>query len=149
MSKNCKSCGAKNKADAKFCDDCGKPFKKEKKTAGDEPSRVSQGAGLEIISLVTSILGFTCLPIIGFVIAIITGMMSENPKANKYAKVGITIGSLGLIIPFFILGVLGIIFGSMEQTDDLIWAIVLGVIAAIGAGVGLFFFIKWMRKPAE
>lgn len=150
MSKNakyCESCGAKNKATAKFCDGCGKPFDKPKKTTKDKPSRVSEGTGLEVISLITSILGFTCLPGIGFIIAIITGLMSPNPKENKYAKAGITIGSLGLIVPALILGLLGIIFGAAEGTDDLIWMLIMGIIAIILAGVGLFFFIKWMRKP--
>ena len=150
MSKNakyCESCGAKNKATAKFCDGCGKPFDKPEKTTKDKPSRVSEGTGLEVISLITSILGFTCLPGIGFIIAIITGLMSPNPKENKYAKAGITIGSLGLIVPALILGLLGIIFGAAEGTDDLIWMLIMGIIAIILAGVGLFFFIKWMRKP--
>ncbi|MCK5184693.1 MAG: hypothetical protein KAQ95_10325, partial [Candidatus Heimdallarchaeota archaeon] len=116
MSKNvkyCESCGAKNKPAAKFCDDCGKPFDKPEKTTGVKPSRVSEGVGLEVVSLVTSILGFTCLPGIGFIIAVITGLMSPNPKDNKYAKVGIIIGSLGLIVPALILGFLGIIFGAL------------------------------------
>ncbi|MHA1167934.1 MAG: hypothetical protein ACTSRU_08945, partial [Candidatus Hodarchaeales archaeon] len=114
MSKNakyCETCGAKNKATAKFCDGCGKPFDKPGKTTGDKPSRVSEGVGLEVVSLVTSILGFTCLPGIGFIIAVITGLMSPNPKENKYAKAGITIGSLGLIIPVIIGSLVGIIFG--------------------------------------
>ncbi len=151
MSKNvkyCESCGGKNKTAAKFCDDCGKPFDKPEKTTGDKPSRVSEGVGLEVVSLVTSILGFTCLPGIGFIIAVITGLMSPNPKENKYAKAGIIIGSLGLIVPAIILGFLGIIFGALEGTDDLIWMLVMGIIAIILAGVGLFFFIRWMRKPA-
>jgi len=146
--KYCESCGAKNKTAAKFCDDCGKPFDKPEKTTGDKPSRVSEGVGLEVVSLVTSILGFTCLPGIGFIIAVITGLMSPNPKDNKYAKVGIIIGSLGLIVPALILGFLGIVFGAMEETDDLIWMLIMGIIALILAGVGLFFFIRWMRKPA-
>ncbi|MHA1121286.1 MAG: hypothetical protein ACTSPC_00555 [Candidatus Heimdallarchaeota archaeon] len=86
MSKNakyCETCGAKNKATAKFCDGCGKPFDKPGKTTGDKPSRVSEGVGLEVVSLVTSILGFTCLPGIGFIIAVITGLMSPNPKESK------------------------------------------------------------------
>ncbi|MCE7745252.1 MAG: DUF2207 domain-containing protein, partial [Candidatus Heimdallarchaeota archaeon] len=127
---------------------CGKPFDKPGKTTGDKPSRVSEGVGLEVVSLVTSILGFTCLPGIGFIIAVITGLMSPNPKENKYAKAGITIGSLGLIIPAIVLGFLGIIFGALESTDDLIWMLIMGIIAIILAGVGLFFFIRWMRKPA-
>lgn len=151
MSKNvkyCESCGAKNKTAAKFCDDCGKPFDKPEKTTGDKPSRVSEGVGLEVVSLVTSILGFTCLPGIGFIIAVITGLMSPNPKENKYAKAGIIIGSLGLIVPAIILGFLGIIFGALEGTDDLIWMLIMGIIAIVLAGVGLFFFIRWIRKPA-
>ena len=153
MSKNakyCESCGAKNKATAKFCDGCGKPFDKTEKTTKDKPSRVSEGTGLEVVSLISSILGFTCLPGIGFIIAIITGLMSPNPKENKYAKAGITIGSLGLIVPIFILSVVGIFAGALgESGDDFYWAIYLGAIFLIISGVGLFFFIKWMRKPAS
>ncbi len=152
MSKNvkyCESCGEKNEAKAKFCDGCGKSFSKSKKTDKDTSPSTEKGSGLEVISLVSSILGFTCLPIIGLILAIIIGSMSPNPKENKYTKAGITIGSLGLIIPGFILGVLGIIGGAMEGTDDLVWMIILGIIALIGSGVGLFFFIKWMKKPAE
>ncbi|MHA1555377.1 MAG: hypothetical protein ACTSPM_00430 [Candidatus Heimdallarchaeota archaeon] len=152
MSKNvkyCESCGEKNEAKAKFCDGCGKAFGKGKKAAEDKTQSTEKGSGLEIISLVTSILGFTCLPGIGFIIAIVTGIMSPNPKENKYTRAGITIGSFGLIIPGFILGILGIIFGAMEGTDDLVWMIILGIIALIGSGIGLFFFIKWMKKPAE
>lgn len=147
--KYCDSCGGKNKAAAKFCDDCGKAFDKPKKTTGDQPSRVSEGVGLEVVSLITSILGFTCLPGIGFIIAIITGLMSPNPKENKYAKAGITIGSLGLIVPILILSVVGIIVGPSADTDDFMWALYLGIIFLILSGVGLFFFIKWIRKPAK
>ncbi len=151
MSKNakyCESCGGKNKADAKFCDDCGKPFDKPEKTTEVKPSRVSEGVGLEVVSLISSILGLTCCLGLGLVVAIITGLMAPKPKENKYAKVGITIGSLGLIVPALVLGFLGIIFGAMEQTDDLIWMLIMGIIALILAGVGLFFFIRWIRKPA-
>jgi len=147
--KYCDSCGGKNKASAKFCDDCGKPFDKPEKTTGDKPSRVSEGVGLEVVSLITSILGFTCLPGIGFIIAVITGLMSPNPKENKYAKAGITIGSLGLIVPIFILSIVGIFAGALGPNDDFYWAIYLGAIFLIISGVGLFFFIKWMRKPAS
>lgn len=151
MSKNvkyCESCGAKNKTAAKFCDDCGKPFDKPEKTTGDKPSRVSEGVGLEVVSLVSSILGFTCFPVIGLIVAIITGLMSPNPKENKYAKAGIMIGSLGLIVPIFILSIVGIFAGALGSNDDLYWAIYVGVIFLILSGVGLFFFIRWMRKPA-
>ncbi len=147
--KYCESCSGKNKASAKFCDDCGKAFDKSKKAVQDKSPSTEKGSGLEVISLITSIFGFTCLPGIGFIIAIVTGLMSPNPKENKYTKAGITIGSFGLIIPSFILGFLGIIFGALEATDDLIWMLILGIIAVIGSGVGLFFFIKWMKKPAE
>jgi hypothetical protein len=147
--KLCESCGTKNDVSAKFCDDCGKPFDKPKKEEEAKPSRVSEGAGLEVVSLVSSILGFACLPLIGFVIGIITGLMSENPKENKYAKAGIMIGSLGLIVPFLILGIVGIFAGALADTDDFLWATIIGAIAVIGAGVGLFFFIRWMRKPAK
>ncbi|MCK5047549.1 MAG: hypothetical protein KAS22_13270, partial [Candidatus Heimdallarchaeota archaeon] len=126
-----------------------KPFDKPEKTTGVKPSRVSEGVGLEVVSLVTSILGFTCLPGIGFIIAVITGLMSPNPKDNKYAKAGIMIGSLGLIVPIFVLGIVGIIAGIAElPSDDLIWATIVGAIGMILAGVGLFFFIRWIRKPA-
>ena len=151
MSKNakyCESCGGKNKADAKFCDDCGKPFDKPEKTTGDKPSRVSEGVGLEIVSLISSILGFTCFPVIGLIVAIITGLMSPNPKENKYAKAGITIGSFRIVIPFFILSIVGIIGGSNEGTDDLFYLIIIGAIGLILSVVGLIFFIRWMRKPA-
>jgi hypothetical protein len=147
--KYCESCGAKNKAAAKFCDDCGKTFDKPEKATGDKPSRVSEGVGLEVVSLISSILGFTCLPVIGLIVAIITGLMSPNPKENKYAKAGITIGSLGLIVPVLILSVVGIIIGPMADTDDLMWALYLGIIFLIISGVSLFFFIKWIRKPAK
>lgn len=139
----------KNKAAAKFCDDCGKPFDKPEKTTGDKPSRVSEGVGLEVVSLVSSILGFTCFPVIGLIVAIITGLMSPNPKDNKYAKAGITIGSLGLIVPIFILSIVGIFAGALGSTDDFYWAIYLGAIFLILSGVGLFFFIRWMRKPTS
>jgi len=57
--KICESCGAENKASAKFCNECGKTF-----AVSDQPlevsgasSKVAQGFGLEIVSLIASILG--------------------------------------------------------------------------------------------
>ncbi len=149
--KICEFCGAENKPSAKFCNECGKTL-----AVSDQPakpsqassSKAAQGFGLEIVSLVASILGFTCLPFFGFIIALVTGFMSANPKENKYAKVGIIIGSLGLIVPVIVLGILGIFAGATANTDDLLWMLILGIIGLLAAGVSLFFFIRWLRKPA-
>jgi len=74
--------------------------------------------------------------------------MSPHPKENKFAKVGIIIGSLGLIVPVIVLGILGIFAGATANTDDLLWMLILGIIGLLAAGVSLFFFIRWLRKPA-
>ncbi len=150
--KYCESCGGKNKKKAKFCDDCGKPFDKSEKTTEAKPSRLEGGSGLEVISLVTSILGFTCLPVIGLIIAIVTGLLSPNPKENKYAKTGVTIGSFGLIVPVLVMSIVGIVFSIIEAGDlhdDFMWVPILSVIGLILSGVGLFFYIKWIRIPAN
>jgi len=152
--KYCESCGGKNKKTAKFCDDCGKAFDKSEKITEEKPSGLEEGSGLEVVSLVTSILGFTCLPVFGLIIAIITGLLSPNPKENKYAKTGITIGSLGLIVPVLIMSLVGIIFSIAEAAggsfhDDFMWMPIVSVIGLILSGIGLFFYIRWIRKPAD
>ncbi|NHJ49639.1 MAG: hypothetical protein FK733_17750 [Asgard group archaeon] len=150
--KYCESCGLENDKKAKFCDDCGKPFGKTKEAPKDKPSELKEGEGLGIISLVSSILGFTCLPGIGFIVALITGFMTPNPKEHKYAKAGIFIGSIGLMAPAAIAGVVLLILTFVtlgEATDDLIWMPILSVIFLIASGISLFFFIRWAKKPVS
>ncbi|MBN1330558.1 MAG: hypothetical protein JXA54_13875 [Candidatus Heimdallarchaeota archaeon] len=152
--KFCEACGNKNDKKAKFCNSCGKSFEKQTKTATkeDNSSFADKGSGLEVVSLVSSILGFTCFPIIGLIVAIITGLLAPNPKGNKYSKAGISIGSLGLIALAMIPSLVGIIFclvsiGNFH--DDFMWVPILSVIGLIASGVALFFFIRWMKKPSS
>ncbi|HUT81019.1 MAG TPA: hypothetical protein VMZ29_07435 [Candidatus Bathyarchaeia archaeon] len=152
--KFCETCGHKNEKTAKFCNGCGKSFGKQTKTIATEDgsSLAEKGSGLGLISLVSSITGFTCLPIIGFIVAIITGLLAPNPKENKYSKVGIFIGSIGLIALAMIPSLVGIIFCFVsigDFTDDFMWVPILSVPGLIGSGIALFFFIRWMKKPAS
>ena len=150
--KYCQSCGAKNKGTAKFCDDCGKPFDKAEKTTTSKPTSVEEGSGLGIISLVAAILGFTCLPGFGFIVAVITSLLAPNPRQNKYAKAGFHIGSLGLIVPVTIASIIGVVFSIIEGGDlhdDFMWVPILSGIGIFIAVIGLIFYIRWVRKPAE
>jgi hypothetical protein len=150
--KFCESCGFKNDKSAKFCDECGKPFGKTKAAPKDKPSELEKGEGLGIISMVSSILGIFCIPYVGFIVALITGFMTPNPKEHKYAKAGIFIGSIGLIAPVAIAGVVLLILTFVtlgEATDDLMWMPILSVIFLIASGISLFFFIRWAKKPAS
>jgi hypothetical protein len=148
--KYCEACGFKNDKRAKFCDECGRQFGEIKEAPKEKPSELEEGSGLGVVSLIASFLGL-CTGV-GFIIAIITGLMTPNPKENKYAKIGIFIGSLGLIIPVTILSILGIMFGAFELTDgtdDLMWMLIAGIVFLNIAGASLYFFIRWARKPAS
>jgi hypothetical protein len=74
-----------------------------------------QGAGsyrpnstMAIISLISGILGLTLLPVVGSIVAIITGFMAQKEirdsrgelEGETLAKVGLILGFLGLVMLF-------------------------------------------------
>jgi hypothetical protein len=66
----------------------------------------SNNSALAILSLITGILGFTLLPIMGSIIAIITGHMAKNEikksggvlTGNGLANAGLVLGYLNILI---------------------------------------------------
>ncbi|MCF2144782.1 MAG: zinc-ribbon domain-containing protein [Candidatus Heimdallarchaeota archaeon] len=87
----CQKCGSQNPRNTKFCGECGSPLVQQEKDSV-QASTVEKGSALGVVSLVAAILGFTCVPIFGLIIAIITGYLTPNARENSYAKAGTSIG---------------------------------------------------------
>jgi hypothetical protein len=72
----------------------------------------SNNSTLAIASLITGILGFTLLPTVGSIIAIITGHMAKNEikksggllTGNGLANAGLVLGYLNIVIVVCIIG---------------------------------------------
>jgi hypothetical protein len=63
------------------------------------PAAVLPTSTLAIVSLVSSILGFTLFPFIGSIIAIVTGMMARNEtRANPPTASGDGLATAGVIL---------------------------------------------------
>ncbi|MHA1556099.1 MAG: zinc-ribbon domain-containing protein [Candidatus Heimdallarchaeota archaeon] len=113
--KYCPECGSKNSLDKNFCGSCGASFETkptpapavttaatptitQTPTTTPETAEEKTGIALGVVSLVFSILGFSCLPIFGSIVAIITGFLTSGWKNNKFALAGIIIGFIGLAV---------------------------------------------------
>jgi len=145
--KYCQSCGFKNAATVKFCGECGKHL--DKPESDIEKDTISTEKGLGIVSLVTAILGFTCLPGIGLIIAIITGYLTPNANENSYAKAGASIGVFTLATALLGCSLTALIMFAIDSSGGIsippfVWIlIILGIILS---SLGLVFHIRWLRK---
>lgn len=142
--KYCQECGSKNPSDQKFCGECGFNFDKPQIVKEKGPSAIEKGSSLGIVSLVTAILGFTCLPGIGLIIAMITGYITPNPKENTYAKAGTSIAVFVLATTLLVFCIIG-----LASAGGFYWyiylLIILGLVVSIGA---LVLQIRWLvKKP--
>jgi hypothetical protein len=110
---NCPKCGAPNVEGAVICQECGNPLPARQPTA---PT-----SGTAVGSLVCGILGWTILPLIGSIIAVILGHVAKSEirasngtlSGDGMALAGLILGysSIGLAVLGVILAVLGILFG--------------------------------------
>ncbi|MBP9675699.1 MAG: DUF4190 domain-containing protein [Anaerolineaceae bacterium] len=79
------------------------------------PSLQTKDSSLALASLITGILGWTILPLLGSVVAIITGHLAKKEIKESYGTIsGSGMASAGLILGyvqlgFFVLAVLAII----------------------------------------
>ncbi len=72
----------------------------------DEVSGVPRNSSLAIISLVAGVLGLTLLPIVGGVVALITGYMAKREiqesagavTGNEFATIGIVLGWISVAL---------------------------------------------------
>jgi len=145
--KYCQSCGFKNAVTTKFCSECGKQL--DKPEISVEKGAISTEKGLGIVSLVTAILGFTCLPGIGLIIAIITGYLTPKRSENSYAKAGASIGGFTLataLLGFCITMLIMLIINTSEGEGFAVFYWILVILGLILSSLGLVFHIRWLRK---
>jgi len=94
--KYCPECGSKNSLDKNFCGSCGASFETKPvstptpavttattPTTTPKTTEEKPGAALGYVSLAFSILGMCCFPILGSIVAIITGFLTAKWKDNK------------------------------------------------------------------
>jgi hypothetical protein len=85
---------------------------------------------MAMISLVAGILGLTFMPIIGSIVAIITGAMAKNEieqdagqlGGEEYARVGITLGWIGLGLAVIGVCVVGVFLAIPLCAGLAIWS---------------------------
>ncbi|MHA1243793.1 MAG: zinc-ribbon domain-containing protein [Candidatus Heimdallarchaeota archaeon] len=148
----CQQCGEKNEASAKFCNECGKPIGKSKTVDKDTSAPKESGSVLGVVSLTTGILGFCCLPGIGWIIAIITGYLTPDARENSYAKAGMSIGVFSYGLSAFGGGLCGLIFYFVDLFDESgssslsILFLILGLIGILTSITLMVLFIRWFRK---
>jgi len=142
--KYCQECGSKNPVDQKFCGKCGFSFDQPKIVTEKGPSAIEKGSGMGVISLVTAILGFTCLPGIGLIIAMITGYITPNAKENTFAKAGTSIAVFVLATALLVICIIG-----LASAGGFYWYIVLLLILGLVVSVSaLVLQIRWLvKKP--
>ncbi len=100
--KFCPECGSKNSSDKKFCGDCGASFEAAIKTAQPtQPTKTTEeksSFSLGVVSLIASILGLSCFPLLGSFVAVITGFLTTDWKSDKFAVAGIIIGFISIAV---------------------------------------------------
>jgi uncharacterized protein DUF4190 len=84
---------------------------------------VRQNSTLAVISLVTGILGWTLLPFLGSLVAIVTGHMARKEIRQNPALEGDTMAIIGLVLG---------------------WVAVIGTVLAILAFLLLFGGLAWL-----
>ena len=104
MDKYCSKCGAKNFADAKFCEQCGAPFAVSQTQTQMQQTVVAKTSGKAVASFVLSILWLFW---IGSIIAIIFGHIARAEIKNSGGRLkGAGLALAGLIIGYFMLALL-------------------------------------------
>lgn len=86
-------------------------------------AQVKQTSALAVISLVTGILGWTLLPFLGSLVAIVTGHLARKEIRRDTTKEGDTMAVIGLVLG---------------------WVAVIGTVLAILAFVLFFGGLAWL-----
>ncbi len=106
---NCPRCGAYNPPGATVCRECGTPLYPQQGYGSPAPR---SNSGTAIASLVCGILGWTVLPFIGSVLAIILGHMAMGEiKRSGGLMGGKGMATVGLILGYaaIVLSLIGVI----------------------------------------
>jgi hypothetical protein len=122
---NCPKCGSPNAEGATLCRECGAPLpvQQPRQSAAYEP-RATQAyapparatSNTALASLICGILGWSLLPLIGSVLAIVLGHMAKNEiKASGGTLGGDGLATIGLILGYgsIALALLGAIIGTI------------------------------------
>ena len=79
--------------------------------SSDDVTQPVQNSSTAIISLIAGILGLTLLPLIGSIVAIITGMMAKK-EIRTAQNNGTLIGGDGMATAGLVLGWVGLVLGA-------------------------------------
>lgn len=126
---NCPHCGAPNVEGTTTCQECGRPL----------PARpyvlpIQETNGSAIAGLVCGILGWTVLPVIGSLIAIVLGHVARIQIRDSGGR----IGGDGLAVTGLVLGYSSIGLGLAAAVLSFILAVLFGFALPIGViGCGL------------
>lgn len=104
---------------------------------------VPQNSSTAIISLIAGILGLTLFPIIGSIVAIITGHMAKG----EIARSGGALGGSGLATAGLILGYVGVgltVLGICIFGVAVALPICLGVLAALSSSNSHSMLLPWL-----
>ncbi|MFN2130740.1 MAG: DUF4190 domain-containing protein [Anaerolineae bacterium] len=133
---NCPHCSAPNPAGATTCRECGRPLPagrgRESDTVGPSPAEgsVPKTSDAAVASLICGILGWSFLPFVGAVLAVILGHMARTDIKRSNGRLsGDTLAVFGLLLGYASLALIavGIIL--------LAFLIALGIAIPIGFGV--------------
>lgn len=91
----CAHCGAINTLDATTCQECGRPL------SPVHSQSATQTSGTAIASLVCGILGWTIVPLIGSILAIVLGYLARDQIRASYGNIsGDGLAIIGLILGY-------------------------------------------------
>jgi uncharacterized protein DUF4190/zinc ribbon protein len=95
---NCPKCDAPVPSGATTCRECGRPLATATSTRSQSPLKSSESA---IASLICAILGWSVLPIVGAILAIVLGHMARDEiRRSDGAVGGGDIAALGLALGY-------------------------------------------------
>ena len=124
---NCPKCGAPAPSGATTCRECGRPLPTAPSARSQAKPKSSESA---IASLICSILGWSVLPIVGAILAIILGHMAKDEIRRSDGTVGGgDIAALGLALGFGNLAVAAL------GTIAVVLLAILGIVIPVGLSV--------------
>lgn len=99
---NCPTCGAPNPEGLVTCRECGRPLPVDAAPAAPPARKTSDMA---IASLISGILGWTFLPVVGSVLAVVLGHSARGEiKRSGGAIEGDTMATIGMLLGYANLG---------------------------------------------
>ena len=124
---NCPKCGAPAPSGATTCRECGRPLPTAPSTLSQAAPKSSETA---IASLICGILGWSVLPIVGAILAIILGHMAkEQIRGSDGTLGGGDMAALGLALGYSHLGVAAL------STIGVVLLAVLGIAMPVGLSI--------------